>query len=113
MTHFGFRYWHEGKAHTQRDFFSIGAAYIKPIKCGHWRSAVLFFSAPLLRSFWQPFADILHGKKPRGFGRIVYFIQGAIQGLRTPIDCRYVLYQSKGAGEKFEFELGNDLKPVA
>jgi|SRR5579859_965601 len=94
VTHFGFRSWREGKSHTKRDFFGSGAAFVKPIKCGCWQAGIMFLSIPLLRGFWEPFLNILHGQRPRGLGRIVYFVQGMLRGLQSRTDCRFILYQA-------------------
>ena len=107
VTHFGFRSWCEGKTHSKHSLFSLGATYIKPIKCRRWKAGILFVSVPLLRGWWEPFSNILHGKKPRGFGRIVYFIQGIMQGLKTQMDCNLVLYEPDKTIGLLKIELSN------
>ncbi|MCB9134317.1 MAG: glycosyltransferase family 2 protein [Anaerolineales bacterium] len=93
IVHYGFRSWSEGKAHTKRDWFSLGATYIKPLKCGHWNTLIVFFSGPILKGLFEPLINIFQLKKPRGFRRWIYYLQGALAGLRTPIDCKTILYK--------------------
>ena len=95
VIHFGYRSYNQGKEHTKRDFFSLGATYIKPIKCGHWSAAVFFISIPLVINFLEPVRRIVQFKKPRGFGKLAYFIQGVYKGLQTPVDRNNILYQKE------------------
>jgi len=48
VTHFGFRTWAEGRELSRRDWLGIGAAYVKPLKCGRWA----FVSVPA-HELWQ------------------------------------------------------------
>ena len=92
VIHHGFRTWQQGRELSRRDWFGIGAAYIKLLKCGRfdligipafelWRWAI----AP-------PLNQILRLRKPDGAGRTLYFFQGAWRGWRNPIDRRTMTY---------------------
>jgi GT2 family glycosyltransferase len=92
VVHHGFRTYQEGVELTRRDWTGIGAAYAKPLKHGHWRFAVVplyellaFAVAPLV-------ASTLRLRRPRGLRRISSFAWGFIQGLRTPVDPRTLLF---------------------
>jgi len=86
VCHAGFRTWKEGRQLARRDWVGIGAAYAKPLKCGYWRFAVVPATEFFQYALWPPLSDLLRGRKPRGFGRMVAFLRGFIQGLRTPVD---------------------------
>ena len=49
VLHFGMRTWTEGKEHSKRDWFSGGATYIKPVKCGYLNAGIMLVSYPMLR----------------------------------------------------------------
>jgi glycosyltransferase involved in cell wall biosynthesis len=93
VIHDGFRSFEEGKAHTKGDFFGLGAAYIKPIKCGYWRAIPLFFSIPRIKNWFEPFGKAIQFRKPSGFNKFIYFSLGVLKGLRTPVDPDNILYQ--------------------
>ncbi len=94
VVHYGFRSWQEGIAHSQRDWFSLGATYVKAVKCGYWRALIVFFSAPILLGLFEPIINIFRLKKPRGFRRWIYYFHGAYVGIKTPADCKNILYLS-------------------
>lgn len=94
VIHYGFRSMHEGKAHTIRDWFSLGATYIKPIKCGKPQGLFVLLSRPVLIDLLQPVRDLLHLRKPRGFLRLRYFLKGVLIGLITPVEKEHLLYST-------------------
>ena len=93
VRHAGFRTWEEGKLLARRDWAGIGAAYAKPLKCGHWRFAVVPAYEFFRFALWPPVSDVLHGRRPRGLGRIAAFWQGFAQGWRTPVDPETLLFR--------------------
>lgn len=92
VVHDGMRTWKEGKEHSKRDWFSGGATFIKPVKCGRFRGGLMLFSYPVLRGFWEPFSQLLHLKKPQGIGRFFHFSHGLLAGLMTSVDREKMLY---------------------
>ena len=105
VKHLGYRTWAEGKALARRDWVAIGAAYSKPLKCGYWRFAVVPLYEFSRNTLWPPLSDLLHGRKPRGLGRIFAFVQGFVQGWKTPVDPKTLLFRlPKQAAEKVKPE---------
>jgi hypothetical protein len=92
-VHYGFRSWKDGKRHSKRDWFSIGATGIKPILCGNFNAIYYLLSAPFVRALLSPFGDILRLRKPSGFGRALYLLQGMLFGMRVPVDRKFMLYK--------------------
>lgn len=93
VTHYGFRTWHEGKQLTKRDWFGIGAAYAKPLKCGYWRVIIIVMYEMLVEALLKPLTKLLRLKKPQGLKQVFYFFQGFVKGLRTPVDCQHIIYR--------------------
>jgi glycosyltransferase involved in cell wall biosynthesis len=86
VLHYGFRTLAEGREHALRDWVAIGALCAKPIFAGHLsalRLAVWMFGREAL---WPPMRDALGLKRPRGLARIVGFIRGFVEGMRTPVE---------------------------
>ena len=97
VVHAGFRTWEEGKKLARRDFFAIGAAYAKPLKCGHWRFLVVPVYELGRHAIWPPVVDLLCLRRPRGLGRIGAFLQGFVRGWQTPVDPKTLLFRSSDA----------------
>ena len=93
VQHSGFRTWEEGRSMSRRDFFGIGAAYAKPLKCGHWRFIVVPAYEFGRHALWPPISDLLHLRRPRGLGRIGAFLKGFVQGWQTPVDPQTLLFR--------------------
>ncbi len=94
VIHYGFRSWREGRNHSKRDWFACGATYIKPLKCGYPKGSMVLFSMAISHAL-EPFWKILTFRKPRGFFRIIYFLDGVIAGLKAPVIREKLLYQDK------------------
>ena len=94
LTHAGFRTWEQGRVLARRDWVGIGAAYTKPLKCGHWRFAVVPAYELLKFAVWPPISDVLHLHRPRGLGRIGAFFQGFSQGWRLSVDPQTLLFRA-------------------
>ena len=95
VTHHGFRTWEEGRQLTRDAFLGIGAAYVKPLKCG--RMAVLPL---LLYEFWAyalfpSLRATVTFRKPLNWQRVVHFLRGVAHGLRSPVDRKTLLYRPK------------------
>jgi glycosyltransferase involved in cell wall biosynthesis len=86
VKHFGFRTWQQGRQLARRDFLAIGAAYSKFLKCGHIELAYIPAYEFTKYALWPPIRDLLHLRQPRGMVRITAFLEGFIEGVRTPLD---------------------------
>jgi glycosyltransferase involved in cell wall biosynthesis len=93
VIHYGFRTWAEGQQLTKRDWVGIGAAYAKLISCGRWSGLVIIFYEGFVIGLLAPIRALLRLKRPQGLRRIVYFLLGLWQGLRTPVNRKTFLYQ--------------------
>ena len=92
VVHDGFRTWAEGKALGKRNGIGVGAAYAKPLKCGHWRFAPVVLYESFGVALGQPLRQLLHGQRPRGLRAFWYFWQGFVVGWRSPVDPHSVLF---------------------
>jgi GT2 family glycosyltransferase len=94
VHHHGFRDWEEGRALTRRAWFGIGAAYVKPLKCGRWGALPVllyeFLQGALLPFLWAT----LTFRRPKGWLRVISFLQGALQGCRAPVDREKILFRT-------------------
>jgi glycosyltransferase involved in cell wall biosynthesis len=95
VTHFGFRTWQEGRELARRNFLGIGATYSKFLRCG--RAELMYIPAYEFFVFavWPPIWDLLRLRKPSGLVRITAFVQGFVQGARTPIDKATMMFVEK------------------
>jgi glycosyltransferase involved in cell wall biosynthesis len=93
VVHHGFRTLAEGRVHALRDWIAIGALCAKPIRAGRLSvtqlAAALFFREAL----WPPVRDALQLRRPRGLARIVGFVRGFAEGIRTPVDRDTLLFR--------------------
>ncbi len=94
VVHDGFRNWEQGKELSRRNWFGLGAAYAKTVKCGYLQVIPVIIYEALIMALKDPLCDILHFNKPRGIGRTLHFAQGFIRGLRTPVDCCQIKYRA-------------------
>lgn len=94
VVHDGFRTWDEGKELNRRNWTGIGAAYAKPIRCGHWRAGVIVAYEAFVIALWKPFSRIFSFKKPQGVRSFYYFCRGFLQSFQQPLDCEYIVYRS-------------------
>lgn len=93
VIHHGFRTYAEGRALSRRDWGAIGAAFAKPLKCGHWRFVVVPVYELLFHAIGPLLRDAIHLRRPRGPARTVYFLGGFAQGWRTPVDEGTLLFR--------------------
>jgi GT2 family glycosyltransferase len=86
IVHDGFRSLKQLGAHGSRDFYGIGGTLAKYLKTGHPRIAAM--AIPLLYRFavTVPLAELMTGRRPRGFRRPYMLLRGMFDGLRAPID---------------------------
>jgi glycosyltransferase involved in cell wall biosynthesis len=92
ILHNGFRSYAEGRAHARRDWVAIGAVCAKPLRAGHLSAVVVPVWEFSARALWPPVADVLRLRRPRGLARITGFVQGFVEGWRTPVDRETLRY---------------------
>jgi len=98
VAHYGFRTYSEGRALARRDWLAIGAAYAKPIKCGYWRFIVVPAYELIIVALGQMLWEALRFRRFRGLIRVTAFVQGFVQGWRTPVDRRTLLFETRRRG---------------
>jgi GT2 family glycosyltransferase len=88
ILHDGFRSFEEGRAHASRDWVALGAVCTKPLRAGHLRAVVVPLYFLPSKTLLPALSDLLHLRRPRGLGRVVAFVSGFKDGMRTPLDKR-------------------------
>ncbi len=93
VIHDGFRTWEQGKELTKRNWIGIGAAYSKPLRCGHWRFAIVVAFEAFGIALLKPLSRLFKLKRPQGMRSFFYFWQGFFMGWKAPLDCKTIRYQ--------------------
>jgi glycosyltransferase involved in cell wall biosynthesis len=93
VLHHGFRTMAEGRVHALRDWIAIGALCAKPIRAGRLSVTPLALWLFFVDALWPPVRDVLHLKRPSGLSRIVGFVRGFAEGIRTPVDRETLLFR--------------------
>ena len=86
VVHDGFRTFAQGKEHARRDWVALGACFAKPLRARRLSAAIIplwFFPR---RALFPPLFDLLRLRRPRGIGRILAFVEGFADGLKTAVD---------------------------
>jgi GT2 family glycosyltransferase len=94
VLHHGFRSFADGRGHSRRNWYGMGAVIAKPLRAGHLEAIGVALWQLTANAAAPAVVDALHLRRPRGLGRIVAFLRGFGQGLRTPVDrtsLKYVL----------------------
>ena len=94
VLHHGFRTLAEGRQHALRDWLAIGGFCAKPIRAGHLNAIGLAVWLFGVRALWPPAFDLLRLRRPRGLARIVGFTRGFIDGARTSVDRKMLVFRS-------------------
>lgn len=94
VVHYGFRTWREARDLAARDWEGLGAAYVKPLKAGHAGALVVLLYELAVPCLLEPLAPVLRLRRPRGLGRMLYFIKGCARGLGHPIDRQQIAYKA-------------------
>lgn len=92
IIHHGFRTFAEGRDHARRDWRGIGAVSAKMLRTAHFGGMTVALWEFSAHALWPPIADLLCFRRPRRLGRIVGFVEGLGQGLRTPMDRKTLLF---------------------
>ena len=94
IVHHGFRTRKEGRAHTVRDWYALGASCAKALRGGH-PVAALAPAASILwrRALWPSVRAIARRQKPP-LRRVSAFVSGFASGLRLSVDRHKLVYVS-------------------
>jgi GT2 family glycosyltransferase len=93
VVHHGFRTLAEGKVHALRDWIAIGALCAKPISAGHLSAVVLAAWLFVGQALWPPMRDLVRLRRPSGLSRIVGFVRGFTDGVRTRVDRKTIAFR--------------------
>lgn len=94
VLHDGFRNWSEFQALTKAAGVAVGARCAKFLKCGRWSAMLIMLLQAVDSGLWRPLAHLGQLRAPRGFKRLLFFVQGFVSGIQTPVDRRLLLYQT-------------------
>ena len=92
IVHDGFRTYAQGREHTHRDWYGMGAVCAKPLRAGHLGTFILPIWVLGTEAVWPLVRDALRLRKPRGLTRVTSFLRGFARGLLTPVDRKTLLY---------------------
>lgn len=109
VIHHGFRNWIEYRELTKRDFYSIGAVHAKLAKRTFIKAVPTILYHALYISLWMPMTGVFSLKqirgyrsfidyvldfftRPRGLTRFIYYWQGFLDGIQTPVDDFNLVY---------------------
>ena len=92
VLHFGFRPNKAASKLVRNAFYGIGAAHVKPIKCGHTAAIPVLLREFFRHAFFPAFGRLLTFQRPTGLGRMTSFCRGVRDGWNTPLDKRTVKY---------------------
>lgn len=92
ILHYGFRTWEQGKVLASRSWYGIGAAYAKPLRCGYWSILLVIMYELFVEALLKPLINLSHFRRPHGLKQALYFCQGFVKGMQTPIDCQRLTY---------------------
>jgi hypothetical protein len=100
VAHHGFRTWSQGgRDLTRRDWYGIGAAYAKQLKCGHVAVPAVLAHEVIYVGFFESALRTLTRRGSIGLRRVGYFLTGFARGLRTPVDRRTGLFRRSPVGD--------------
>lgn len=95
VVHYGYRsFGDEFRQLVKRDWFAMGGAYAKLVKCGQKGSTRLILYDSFVKGLWHPMSHIFRLKRPSGFKGFFYFYQGFISGLLTQVEYTNLVYKS-------------------
>ncbi len=92
VIHNGFRTFEEYKVLTSRDWFAIGAAHAKFMKSLDLKITPIVFYNMVFRCFLHPVTGFFKTGKIQAMRRLLYYIQGMLKGLQTPVDRKTLRY---------------------
>jgi GT2 family glycosyltransferase len=86
VLHHGFRGFADGRDHSRRNWYGMGAVVAKLVRAGHLQAIGLAVWQLLANAAAPAIVDVLHLRRPRGLGRMSAFCRGFAHGLMTPVD---------------------------
>lgn len=92
VHHYGFRTWEQSRPLTHRAFIGIGAAYIKPLRCGRREVIGLLLYEFYFHALLPSIVATLKFQKPTNWQRVFSFLRGVRQGWKSPVDCATIRY---------------------
>jgi glycosyltransferase involved in cell wall biosynthesis len=100
VIHHGFRSFSEGRGHSSRDWYGIGAVCVKPLRRGHWSIVLVAAELIFARALVPPLLDVMRLRRPRGLGRMTAFVAGAARAMRTPLRPDVLVFEAAGSGQQ-------------
>jgi hypothetical protein len=93
VVHEGFRTWKQGKDLARRNWIGIGAAYVKPLRCGRWDALNVVFYEAFWVALFYAIRPVFRFKKPHGLRNFLYVWEGFLKGAFRPIEKSLILYR--------------------
>lgn len=93
VLHDGYRSAADLRELVKRDFYGVGGAIAKYLKTGHVGALGLLISWTVRFGLLEPAADLLEGRRPRGFRRPFLLLRGLTGGLLTPLEKPALRYR--------------------
>jgi glycosyltransferase involved in cell wall biosynthesis len=93
VVHEGYRTWQQGKQLARRNWVGIGAAYVKPLRCGRWDALNVVLYESVDMALGNAFRAMLRIGRPQGIRDFFYFWEGFFKGLVFPLDKASMLYR--------------------
>jgi GT2 family glycosyltransferase len=97
VVHHGFRSFAEGREHSHRNWYGMGAVCAKPVRAGHGSGLVIAVWQITVNVLWAQIRMIARGHRPVGLRRIPAFCRGFARGLLTPVDRGTLKYRPRAA----------------
>lgn len=94
VLHYGFRTWEQSRKLTHNAFIGIGAAYIKPLRCGRFEVVPLLLYEFLRYALFPSITATLTFQRPTNWQRVFSLLRGVVNGWRTPMDCDAIRYRT-------------------
>jgi hypothetical protein len=92
VLHHGFRTFADGRDHSRRNWYGMGAVVAKPLHAGHFEAVGIALWQVVANAAAPALVDLFHFRRPRGLGRIPAFCRGFATGLRTHVNCAELKY---------------------
>jgi glycosyltransferase involved in cell wall biosynthesis len=100
VQHYGFRTWEQSRKLTHNAFYGIGAAYVKPLRCGRFDVIPLLLYEFLRYALFPSITATLTFQRPTNWHRVFSLLRGVVNGWRTPMDCEAMRYRPAVSGQR-------------
>lgn len=94
VVHHGFRTWHEGRAHTVRDWQAIGASLAKLVRAGHFSAFVLGASIIVRLVLVPSVREVVKLRRPP-LRRLTALIGGAVATRTLKVDRASIKFEER------------------